>query len=288
VAAWPAAPPPYGRLIALDTFYLGTHVPSWLRRTDVPLFVSRRRLERLRRPPRARGRYALDSGGFTELSLFGRWTITPRQYVCEVRRYADWIGPPDFITPMDYMAEPWIVAKTGLSVGEHQRLTLENYLDLRCRSPDLPWIPVLQGWEIRDYVAHAEAYLRAGVDLASLPLVGIGSVCRRQGTAGIAALLAEFAHSGLRLHLFGMKVTGLRKAAGYVTSADSMAWSFAARHEPALPECRGTHRTCANCLRYALAWREGVLQSVGADDPCAAREPDQRRLFDPRAPLQAP
>ena len=57
---------------------------------------------------------------------------------------------------------------------------------------------------------------RAGVDLASLPLVGVGSVCRRQGTAGIAALLAELARAGMKLHCFGMKVSGLRRAAGWV------------------------------------------------------------------------
>jgi hypothetical protein len=33
-----------------------------------------------------------------------------------------------------------------------------------------------------------------------------------------------------------------------------MAWSYRARRSPALPGCTG-HRNCANCLRYALAWR---------------------------------
>ncbi len=62
-------------------FYLGTHHASWLGRTDVPLFVSRRRLAGIRRLPRALGPWALDSGGFTELSMFGRWRTTAAQYV---------------------------------------------------------------------------------------------------------------------------------------------------------------------------------------------------------------
>ena len=47
----------------------------------------------------------------------------------------------------DFFCEPWIVAKMGLSVEEHQRSTLENYLELCSgRGPGLTdrvmeWIP---------------------------------------------------------------------------------------------------------------------------------------------------
>jgi hypothetical protein len=50
-------------------FWLGTHMPNWLDETATPLFVSHRRLAKRRRLPRARGPWALDSGGFTELNL---------------------------------------------------------------------------------------------------------------------------------------------------------------------------------------------------------------------------
>jgi len=49
-----------------------------------------RRLEKLNRLPRARGPYAIDSGGFTELSKYGAWAITVDRYIAEVRRCADW------------------------------------------------------------------------------------------------------------------------------------------------------------------------------------------------------
>ena len=45
-----------------------------------------------------------------------------------------------------------------------------------------------------------------------------------------------------------------------MASADSMAWSYAARHTEPLPEC--THKQCQNCLPFALQWREQVLSSV--------------------------
>jgi hypothetical protein len=45
------------------------------------------------RLPRAAAGWALDSGAaFSELSLFGEWRTTPRQYVAAVRRYDDEIG----------------------------------------------------------------------------------------------------------------------------------------------------------------------------------------------------
>ena len=245
----------------------------------MPLFVSRRRLAGRRKFPRARGVWALDSGGFTELSTYGRWTITVEQYITEVRRYVEWIGNLQWAAQMDFMCEPWILQKTGMTVAEHQRLTLENYLELRSRAPDLPFIPVLQGWSIVDYWRHEEQFRKAGVGLASLPLVGVGSVCRRQGTTAAGALMATLASSRLRLHCFGMKVTGLRLSAGYVVSADSLAWSYAARRRPPLPECLGEHEHCNNCLRYALRWRRKLLQALDMPDAESEEPPVQRRLF---------
>jgi hypothetical protein len=69
-------------------FYLGTHQVNWLASAGIPLFVSHRRLAPRRSLPLARERWALDSGGFTELSMHGRWTISPHDYVQAVTRYA--------------------------------------------------------------------------------------------------------------------------------------------------------------------------------------------------------
>jgi hypothetical protein len=236
-------------------FFLGTHQPAWLGRTSVPLFVSRRRLTGRKALPRAAGPWALDSGGFSELSLHGGWTVTPRAYAAEVRRFAAEIGGLQWAAPQDWMCEPVMLAKTGRSVAAHQRLTVRNYLDLREIAPDLPWVPVLQGWEPDDYRHCVDLYAAAGVDLAALPLVGLGSVCRRQHTRTAARVVERL--QPLRLHAFGFKLTGLAAVAPLLASADSMAWSLAARRRPALPGC--SHRNCANCLRYALEWQRRVL-----------------------------
>jgi len=137
---------------------------------------------------------------------------------------------------------------------------------LRALAPDLPFVPVVQGWQREDYLACVDLYTAAGVDLAAVPVVGLGSVCRRQAT-GEAAEIVDALHSvGVgHLHGFGIKILGLRRYGQRLTSADSMAWSIAARYQPPLPGC--THVTCANCPTFALAWRDAVIASIPAHEP---------------------
>ncbi len=238
-------------------FYLGAHHPHWLERAPFPLFVSHRRLAARRRLPRAATSWALDSGGFTELRLHGRWRTSAAEYVAAVRRYRDEIGSLDWAAPQDWMCEPFMLAKTGLTVAVHQAHTVANYLELRSLAPDLPFIPVLQGWSLDDYRRCAELYERSGIHLAAEPLVGVGSVCRRQATGEIEVIVHSLAATGLRLHGFGVKTRGMVRYADCMASADSLAWSFEARRAAPLPGCR--HANCANCLRYAAAWRERAL-----------------------------
>jgi hypothetical protein len=161
-----------------------------------------------------RCRWGLDSGGFTALLLDGGYTMTAAQYAEAVAGYAVRLGGLDFAAPMDWMCEPFMVERTGLSVAEHQHRTVASYLELRALAPDLPFIPVVQGWQLADYLACLELYASAGVDLAALPRVGLGSVCRRQSTGQIAVIVTELARRGLRLHGFGIKTSGLCRAAG--------------------------------------------------------------------------
>lgn len=245
-------------------FYLGTHEVSWLARTDVPLFVSHRRLARRRTFPRSVGEWALDSGGFTELDTHGYWETTPRGYVSAVRRYSDEIGGLEWAAPQDWMCEPWIVAKTGLDVVTHQARTVANFLELRALAPDLPFVPVLQGWQMDDYLRCVDIYTAAGVDLTAERVVGLGSVCRRQSEAEIEHICAALAARGLRLHGFGVKTLGLRYAR-HLRSADSMAWSYNARRNPPIPG--HTHASCANCLTWALRWYQRALRRAQVQQP---------------------
>lgn len=241
-------------------FYLGTHKPEWLERTWVPLFVSHRRLRERVTLPRAACPWALDSGGFTELSLYGRWETSPAAYADAVALYEWEIGNLQWAAAQDWMCEPFMLAKTGLTVHEHQERTVANLLELRSLTPRLPWVPVLQGWSLTDYVRCVELYDRAGVDLRAEPLVGLGSVCRRQATGEIGAIASSLAALGLCLHGFGVKTAGLARYAEHLASADSMAWSYDARRAPALPG--HLHKSCANCMTYAAQWRERLVRRL--------------------------
>lgn len=251
-------------------FFLGTHSPAFLHQTDVPLFVSRRRLKDRKTFKRATAPWALDSGGFTELGKFGAWSITAEQYAIEVGWYAEEIGGLEWAAPQDWMCEPTVRSRTGLSVERHQALTVENFLELRTLTLETDFIPVVQGWELDDYLRHVEAYATVGVDLTQERVVGVGSVCRRGDGRDVARILRALAREGLRLHAFGIKGDALVQAYDVIESCDSLAWSYRARrHGKALPGCTHKSPTCTNCLRFALRWRTRLLERVA--DP-AERE----------------
>jgi hypothetical protein len=260
-------------------FYLGTHrsswldqvecsvdvpdemVASWVESAGIPLFISRRQLEKRRKLPRARARWALDSGGFTELSKFGRWELTAREYVALVRRFRDEIGMLDWAAPMDWMCEIEQLHRTWLSVPQHVERTVNNFLELRSLAPDLPIIPVLQGLRMQDYALCLRLYEKAGVDLRKEKAVGLGSVCRRQASNEVVEFAEAMSKYGLRLHGFGFKIEGLKKAQNFFVSADSMAWSYGARRAEG-GFCPEGKNSCSNCLHAALEWRENLLNKI--------------------------
>lgn len=174
-------------------------------------------------------------------------------------RYSEEIGSLDWAAPQDWMCEPWILQKTGLTIYDHQCLTIESFLRLRAKSK-AHVIPVLQGWNLMDYHRHFEMYQQAGIELDTEPTVGIGSVCRRQSTEEIEQIVGSL--QGLNLHGFGVKTNGLSRYGDKLFSADSMAWSFRARRSEPLPGCVG-HKNCANCIRYAREWRQKLLTIRG-------------------------
>lgn len=277
----------------MNGFYLGVHRPHWLATAGVPLFVSHRTLRSYKTLPKAIAPWALDSGGFTELSLHGKWVTTPEEYVAAVRRYRDEIGMLQWASPQDWMNEPVMLAKTGLTVEEHQRRTVENFVRLRELAPDLPIIPVLQGWEPADYLRCIDLYEDYDVDLEKEPLVGVGTVCRRQDTAAGKEIMSLLAARDLKLHGYGVKTTGLKSFSAEMVSADSMAWSYRARRDAqdrvaaGLPPTTCGKKTCANCLHFALDWRKKLLDVVPLDwQPNRRRRPRTLPHQD-RRPLHA-
>lgn len=191
---------------------------------------------RQRKGPLPRGRceeLLLDSGAFTEISRHGRYRHSPAEYAQDLRRVLPLLGTGVTVVCQDLMCEPFIIEKTGLSIAEHQRLTIERYDALASEQIGAPLLPVIQGFAPEDYVRHIRDY---GHRLSESCWVGVGSVCKRNARpAEIAHVLSAIHRErpDLQLHGFGVKLTALMDPTvrALLATADSMAWSFAARIE---------------------------------------------------------
>jgi len=225
-------------------FFVGLHQPSDAAHFD-RCFVSVNRLWNRRSGFEVK-QWMMDSGAFTELERYGcyRPERSVEAYAAQIRRWAA-CGNLLAAVAQDYMCEPWMLKKTGLDVATHQRLTVERYDALIAQDTASTYIlPVLQGYAPQDYVNHLKMY---GKRLIEGAWVGVGSVCKRNSNpASIEAVLMaiRLARPDLKLHGFGVKLTALQN--GFIRqsldTADSMAWSFAARKQG----------------RNANNWREGA------------------------------
>lgn len=174
----------------------------------------------------------IDSGAFTTIDAHGGYPEPPEAYAALLKFHAQ----PGVLAAVaqDYMCEAHMLKKTGLTIPDHQRLTIERYDALMsCDVGGLYILPVLQGYAPEDYVRHIDDYgerLRPGM------WVGVGSVCKRNGDpSAIEDVLfaVKRRRPDLRLHGFGIKTTAIGSSVvrGLLYTADSMSWSFAARRE---------------------------------------------------------
>ena len=176
--------------------------------------------------------WIMDSGAFTTIFKHGGYPEPVEVYAAQIKRWAA-NGKLLAAVAQDYMCEPMMVVKTGLSIPEHQRLTIERYDALmKCDVGGVYIMPVLQGYAPADYVTHIRMY---GARLAHGAYVGVGSVCKRNGdprSVEDVLMAIKMKRPDLRLHGFGLKTTALTSGLirTLLFTADSMAWSFAARY----------------------------------------------------------
>lgn len=212
-------------------FYVGLHHPSDAHRFD-RAFIS---VNAIRRRKKAIGakQWIMDSGAFTEISTHGGYRHSVDEYAEIILRWAD---DPALVAVVaqDYMCEPFILEKTGMTIEQHQRLTIERYDALNALVGHRVYVmPVLQGYAPQDYVRHLRMY---GDRIGPGAYVGVGSVCKRNTDVEAVedVLLAiKRERPDLRLHGFGLKTTALASSIvqDFLESADSLAWSYAARRE---------------------------------------------------------
>jgi len=240
-----------------SAFFVGLHQPSDAWRFERACISVRRLWRRVK--PLGCPAVMVDSGAFRELELHGEYEHSELAYATELHRlYTTGVASIAVAVAQDFMCEDFMLARTGATnaalelmshygpapradlIAIHQAWTIERYdalvaaLDhLFAGACPFPVLPVLQGYSPADYVRHLVAY---GDRLKPGMWVGVGSVCKRNGDpAAIAAVLKAIkaVRPDLQLHGFGVKVTSLMNEVvrRLLATADSMAWSYAARKQ---------------------------------------------------------
>lgn len=230
-------------------FFVGLSEPAHAKHFD-RCFISVNRCRRRRRRFDV-GAWIMDSGAFTEISTHGRYRHPVSVYAAEARRWSR-NGNLLAVVAQDWMCEPFILNKTGFTVGQHQQFTIERYDALLAESPGAYVMPVLQGYQVAEYQRHIELY---GDRLAPGAWVGVGSVCKRNSSpVDVANVLRGIldVRPDLRLHGFGVKLTSLRYpgVAAMLATADSIAWSLNA----------GKHGRSSGDWREAAAYAQKVAE----------------------------
>lgn len=211
-------------------FYVGVYTLSRAHHFQ-RCFISVNRFTRRRRVSDFEvNSWIMDSGAFTQIEQYGEHTLAPAEYAALIRRWSR-CGTLEAAVTQDYMCEPAMLDRTGMTVEEHQRLTIERYDALVAEDPGVYVMPVLQGYNPAEYARCVDLY---GDRLGENAWVGVGSVCKRNANPqSIIAVLSAIRsrRPDLRLHGFGVKTTalGVDVIRKWFYSADSMAWSIPAR-----------------------------------------------------------
>jgi len=225
-----------------------------------------------RKSPIKVGRWMMDSGAFTQITKYGNFAMSPADYVRLAVRFQD-CGDLACIVTQDYMCEPHVIRMLKdrgreASVRIHQRKTVERYIQIvheaYRQGLKVPVMPVLQGWEVDDYVDHYLLYRRMlpkndswhhpfhhpiALDTTKMPRgqwIGIGSTCKRNKNPEVVSQILDALEDcskskyrinpegivkSMKVHLFGYKTTGLKsdRIKDRIYSADSFAWSLNSR-----------------------------------------------------------
>jgi hypothetical protein len=213
-------------------FFTGLHQPSDAGKVAAG-FISVHRLCKRKSPMRIADHWPwiMDSGAFSTILLHHGYPEPVEVYAAEIRR---WAGNGRLLAAVaqDYMCETHMLALTGLTLADHQRLTVERYdALLGCDVGGIYILPVLQGYSPVSYVDHIHLY---GDRLKPGAWVGVGSICKRNGDpAAIEDVLLAIHRErpDLLLHGFGIKTTALESSLvrDLLSTADSMSWSYGER-----------------------------------------------------------
>lgn len=167
---------------------------------------------------------AADSGAFRAM-LKGRYSFT-------IARYVEWL---DRVQPAWAATRDWVCADaTPDQVLERQQQTTEHAYELfrDYRDVSWSWVPVIQGWTVPEYQAHARELLPLIRDMqraGHATRVGIGSLKVRENGAEVSQIVYTLAKElpGVPFHLFGVSLKFFRHENAYfpqMVSIDTSLW----------------------------------------------------------------
>lgn len=203
--------------------YIGNDHVAAMRYIPNTCFSIKVLMNRRKPMPSPRGGFMLDSGGFQFIRQLGKYPLSPEEYLKKVA-----FLQPDIFVIQDWMCEPLQVMRTGLSIKEHIRRTVENYLYIsELTSPDIKsyCLPVIQGWELNDYFDCIDLYGDYGL---IVDYMAVGSICRRGKEIEIKNII-ENIHAAIpwvSLHGLGVKKQVLYACRESLHSCDTAAGQF--------------------------------------------------------------
>jgi len=169
----------------------------------------------------------LDSGAFGAHFYDRGFKFTMDEYIDLVR-----FMKPNLWSSMDVPCEPHLIP-ISMSTAERIERTVNDARYLAHHGPP-GFVPVIQGWEVGDYLHCADLMESHG--LIRL-VMGIGSLCRRGSQAEVVAIVRELHRRlpNVKFHAFGIKLNALGYNRGeilnYLHSLDTAAWQFRKRSD---------------------------------------------------------
>lgn len=281
----------------MNEYYVGTDRFSKADRRNAMISANALVKDKPRKYPITVDRWIMDSGAFSQITQYGDFVMSPEEYI-RLACHFQWCGDLQCIVTQDYMCEPDVLQSLKdigkrASVRIHQKKTVERFIELRklARKYKLrvPVMPVLQGWEVEDYIDHWRMYQNyfrfeylipcpgfAGQGGGTpsdpyFPWVGIGSTCKRNKNPDVVSEILDAIEeevskefkwryqednvwSKMRWHLFGYKKTGLKNSSirDRIHSADSFAYDFE-------DKMKGGLRTSESRVESSVRFHDNII-----------------------------
>ena len=172
-------------------------------------------------------RVIVDSGGFAFFSRWGEYPFSLESYL-DLVYYVQDTHPLFRVATLDYPCEPEIDRSQLMTNEERITKTVSNAVLCVDTDKSLPWLPVIQGYTIQEYLSCIEQYREAGLES---DYWAIGSICSRKGSPyeirNIVTKIKEL-HPKNKLHAFGLSLPYLADLQVFQSlySSDSAAWNW--------------------------------------------------------------